>query len=263
LGEQGLDERPPTTLRGHWLRISIRKGGRVRVGAKKRVALKPHMERIREWTDGGKTDEWIASALGTSAPSVQSFRSRHGILRGPRAEVRRGPRSAFEAVLDHGEREGWGLRLDPRVAEDPVWSEHWANVEALVVRVSASSIVLEPDPSASSRPAEDVGDVAATAQPGRYCQAGHDGAGGTRAVEKGRVKWFDPDKGYGFLSRPSGEDLFVHRSEVEGDPAALEPGGEVEYEVGLDDRGPVALGVRMRREPTGPARPSAKACKRS
>jgi CspA family cold shock protein len=65
-------------------------------------------------------------------------------------------------------------------------------------------------------------------------------------VEKGRIKWFDPDKGYGFLSRPSGEDLFVHRSEVAGDPSSLSPGGEVEYEVGRNDRGPTALGVRMR-----------------
>jgi hypothetical protein len=112
------------------------------VGAKKRIALKPHIERIREWTDEGKSDEWIASALGTSASSVQSFRPRHDIRRGPRAEVRREPRSTFEAVLDHGNREGWGLRLDPRVAEDPVWRNHWANVEALLVKVAEDSIVL-------------------------------------------------------------------------------------------------------------------------
>jgi CspA family cold shock protein len=61
-------------------------------------------------------------------------------------------------------------------------------------------------------------------------------------VEKGRIKWFDPDKGYGFLSRPSGEDLFVHRSEVEGDRSSLSPGGE--FEVDKNDRGPVAREVR-------------------
>ena len=47
--------------------------------SKKRIALKPHMDRIREWVETGKTDDWIADALGTSASSVQSFRSRNDI----------------------------------------------------------------------------------------------------------------------------------------------------------------------------------------
>ncbi|MCA1687135.1 MAG: cold shock domain-containing protein [Actinobacteria bacterium] len=62
--------------------------------------------------------------------------------------------------------------------------------------------------------------------------------------ERGRVKWFDAEKGYGFLVRPTGEDLFVHHSEIRGDPASLAPNDEVEYEVGRNDRGPNARGVR-------------------
>ena len=42
--------------------------------SRKRIALKPHMNRIREWVETGKTDDWNADALGTSASSVQSFR---------------------------------------------------------------------------------------------------------------------------------------------------------------------------------------------
>src|ERR671939_886607 len=111
--------------------------------SKKRIALKPHIKQIREWVDAGKTDDWIADALGTSASSVQSFRSRNDIYRRERGP--REPESVFEGVLDHGERDGWGLWLDPSIAEDPIWKEHWAGVEAVVVKVAEDSIVLEAD----------------------------------------------------------------------------------------------------------------------
>ena len=110
---------------------------------KKRIALKPHMEQIREWVEAGKTDDWIADALGTSASSVQSFRSRNDIYR--RERGLREPESVFEGVLDHGERDGWGLWLDPSVAEDPIWRQHWAGVESVTVKVAEDSIVLEAD----------------------------------------------------------------------------------------------------------------------
>ncbi len=206
--------------------------------SKKRIALKPHMEQIREWVEAGKSDEWIADALGTSASSVQSFRSRNDIYR--RERGLREPESVFEGVLDHGERDGWGLWLDPAVAEDPIWREHWARVDAVIVKVAEDSIVLEADqgeaPAAarneSSRRAASSGDGLA------------EGAAEELPRERGRVKWFDAEKGYGFLVRPTGEDLFVHHSEVTGDPSALAPNDEVEYEVGRNDRGPNARRVR-------------------
>src|SRR5215208_6914602 len=92
--------------------------------SKKRIALKPHIERIREWVDEGRTDEWIADALGTSASSVQSFGCRDDIYRRGRATDE--PVSVFEGVLDHGEQDGWGMWFDPAVADDPIWKEHWA-----------------------------------------------------------------------------------------------------------------------------------------
>ena len=96
--------------------------------SKKRIALKPHIDQIREWVDQGKSDEWIADALGTSASSVQSFRSRNDIYR--RERVQREPESIFEGVLDHGERDGWGLTLRwPRTpsgsATGRMWTPWW------------------------------------------------------------------------------------------------------------------------------------------
>ena len=207
--------------------------------SKKRIALKPHMDQIREWVEAGKTDDWIANALGTSASSVQSFRSRNDIYRRERGP--REPESVFEGVLDHGERDGWGLWLDPAISEDPIWREHWAGVESVVVKVAEDSIVLEADGGAA-RPPIQFGDTATPDRPA-------DGAGGTAPAtespsrERGRVKWFDAEKGYGFLVRPTGEDLFVHHSEVRGDPTGLSPNVEVEYEVGENDRGPNARAV--------------------
>ena len=201
--------------------------------SKKRIALKPHIKQIREWVEADKTDEWIADALGTSASSVQSFRSRNDIHRRERGP--REPESVFEGVLDHGERDGWGLWLDPAVAEDPIWKEHWAGVDAVVVKVAEDSIVLEADRRDSD------GGSGSSARPA----ASNDGLTKELPRERGRVKWFDAEKGYGFLARPTGEDLFVHHSEIQGDPSSLASNDEVEYEVGEGKRGPAALAVKV------------------
>ena len=214
--------------------------------SRKRIALKPHMDRIREWVEAGKADEWIADALGTSASSVQSFRSRNDIYRRERGP--REPESVFEGVLDHGEQDGFGLWLDPAVAEDPIWKEYWTGVEAVVVKVAEDSIVLEPDSAEGTGddPNVEVFAVPATSTNGRSepAEAPPSPASDELPRERGRVKWFDPEKGYGFLVRPTGEDLFVHHSEVQGDPSALSPNGDVEYDVGRNDRGPNARRVQ-------------------
>ena len=204
--------------------------------SKKRIALKPHMEQIREWVEAGKTDDWIADALGTSASSVQSFRSRNDIYRRERGP--REPESVFEGVLDHGECVGWGLWLDSAIAEDPIWKEHLSGVEAVIVKVAEDSIVLDADRGdATAASTDGNGSARTTAADGT--------SEDTQPRERGRVKWFDAEKGYGFLVRPTGDDLFVHHSEVQGDSSSLAPNDEVEYEVGRNDRGPNARRVRL------------------
>lgn len=58
-------------------------------------------------------------------------------------------------------------------------------------------------------------------------------------MEKGTVKWFNGSKGYGFISRSGGEDVFVHFNAIIGDGyKSLNEGDTVEFEV---ERGPKGL----------------------
>ena len=64
------------------------------------------------------------------------------------------------------------------------------------------------------------------------------------ARETGTVKWFSNEKGYGFIERPDGEDVFVHHSNILGDGfKTLDEGETVEYEVEDAEKGPKALNV--------------------
>jgi CspA family cold shock protein len=63
-------------------------------------------------------------------------------------------------------------------------------------------------------------------------------------MEKGTVKWFNAEKGYGFISTESGSDVFVHFSAIQGDGfKTLEEGQAVEFEVTEGDKGPQASNV--------------------
>lgn len=64
------------------------------------------------------------------------------------------------------------------------------------------------------------------------------------AKEKGKVKWFNNAKGYGFIEREGGEDVFVHYSAITGDGyRTLQEGDAVEFEVVQSDKGLQAANV--------------------
>jgi CspA family cold shock protein len=66
-------------------------------------------------------------------------------------------------------------------------------------------------------------------------------------MPRGTVKWFDPNKGYGFISpEDGGNDVFVHQSQIQMTGyRTLEEGQQVEYEVGTGPTGrPQATNVR-------------------
>ncbi|HKJ68047.1 MAG TPA: cold-shock protein [bacterium] len=64
-------------------------------------------------------------------------------------------------------------------------------------------------------------------------------------LSKGTVKWFDSSKGFGFIEREGGEDVFVHYSNIEGNGyKSLEEGQQVEFEETEGKKGPQATNVR-------------------
>ena len=63
-------------------------------------------------------------------------------------------------------------------------------------------------------------------------------------MEQGTVKWFNNDKGYGFISRESGDDVFVHFSAIQGEGfKSLDEGQKVSFDVEEGARGLQAVNV--------------------
>ena len=77
-------------------------------------------------------------------------------------------------------------------------------------------------------------------------------------MPSGKVKWFDPKKGYGFIVGDEGQDVFVHYTSISGDGfRALKDGETVNYEMVEGDKGFQARNVIRGDAAAGQAAPSA------
>jgi hypothetical protein len=111
------------------------------VGINQRVSLRKFIDDIHRWVDQGRSDDWIASALGTSSSSVQSFRSRNAIYRRGTTSTLHDPQdfSSYEGVL---EPSGPGVWFDPEIGSDPCWQKRWNGTERVELRLTPTRIVL-------------------------------------------------------------------------------------------------------------------------
>jgi hypothetical protein len=92
-------------------------------------------EEADEESEDGATDE----DAGSDGESPKPRRRRR--RRGGRGRGRTG--ASMQASFDHGEADGYGLWLDPAVADDPVYSEHWAGKRRVEVTIEPDRIVIK------------------------------------------------------------------------------------------------------------------------
>jgi CspA family cold shock protein len=76
-----------------------------------------------------------------------------------------------------------------------------------------------------------------------------------RAVPTGKVKWYDAEKGFGFLSQEEGEDVYVRSSALPEGVEGLKSGQRVEFGMAAGRRGPQALSLKLIDPPPSVSKP--------
>ncbi len=63
-------------------------------------------------------------------------------------------------------------------------------------------------------------------------------------MTRGKVKWYNEARGFGFIASENGEDIFIHRSGLDSSYSSPQPGQEVVFDVRQGEKGPVAFNVK-------------------
>jgi hypothetical protein len=108
-----------------------------------------------EATAAADGEETPAAAEGDEDETAGAERPRRRRRRGRRG---RGRRKELEATFDHGDKDGYGLWLDPAVKDNPVYAEHWAGQREVTVRIDPDQIVIRrpsAEPAGSDEDDED------------------------------------------------------------------------------------------------------------
>jgi len=77
-------------------------------------------------------------------------------------------------------------------------------------------------------------------------------------VPTGKVKWYDSEKGFGFLATEEGDEVFLHASALPAGVESVKPGTRLEFGVADGKRGPQALSVRLLDAPVSVAKAARK-----
>jgi CspA family cold shock protein len=72
----------------------------------------------------------------------------------------------------------------------------------------------------------------------------HENSTKHKNMKKGKVKWYDQSKGFGFIESDNGDDIFVHQTGLVNEFAGLEQDERVEYDEKQGDKGLVAYNVK-------------------
>jgi hypothetical protein len=112
-----------------------------------RDEIEAEIEALSETTEEEEAEEEAAEAEAEAgeeregAPSAGRRRRRRRRRRGGGTGERAG--AGMQATFDHGDTDGYGLWLDPAVADDPVYSEHWAGHRRVEVTIEPDRIVVK------------------------------------------------------------------------------------------------------------------------
>ena len=79
-----------------------------------------------------------------------------------------------------------------------------------------------------------------------------------RTVPTGKVKWYDAERGFGFLASEDGDEVFLHASALPAGVETVKPGTRVEFGVADGKKGPQALSVRILEAPASVAKAARK-----